>query len=415
MHLRHRSPDPPGRRLDDARDRKPWGRLSKGGGAKDDAATDASAAVDESVFSQAHGTFIAVEYEAIPGEGEDAEPLRLLGPSDVVVLGVFDGLGGAGGARYEIEGMERKGAYIASRLARGITLQEAERRLVAPVTDLASALNMGTQFAAGLAERLQLEFHRVASSLAGEPSSLRSSMVRVLPTTAALVIVWPSRDGRGVGPESRLGCAVWAGDSRIYVLSPSRGLVQVSSDDARVKSDALASLESDPPIDNCISASRDFRLNTFAWELNEPSIVFAATDGCFGYLPTPAHFEIALLDAMSGAATSEDWQRGLAASISSVARDDASLVAATLGFEDFNALRAAFEPRRAYVQKEFVEPYALRQDVLLTADRELAALKQRRDELAEARSQCAKQLWQRYRPGYEQLVAAQLRDQEPAP
>jgi serine/threonine protein phosphatase PrpC len=413
-HLRRRAPKPPNSSVE-ARGGRPWAKLGKGGGGHRGEAYLA-ASPNSAAFSSGGGTFITIDHEAIQDEGEDAKPLLHVRSDDAFALGVFDGLGGAGGARYEIEGTERKGAYVASRLAREVASREVEKLVAAPVTDLASAADTGEQFATRLAERLQIEFQRVASLIEGEPSSLRGPMMRVLPTTAAIAVVWSGRDtDDGVRGSPRLGCAVWAGDSRVYVLSPLQGLVQVSSDDARVRGDALSSLESDPPIDNCISASQDFRLNAFAWELQEPSIVFAATDGCFGYLPTPAHFEMTLLEAMSGAVTAEDWQRNLLVRIASVARDDATLVAGTLGFGHFQAARDAFGARGAYVMREFVDPYSLRHDMVTAADRELAALKHRRDELADARSKCAQELWERYRPTYEQLLATRLGGPEIAP
>jgi serine/threonine protein phosphatase PrpC len=409
-YVRHRSPQPPEHEAE-ASARRSWPWLGKRGGGhagvggSNDAAPSAGIGISQSI-----GTLLTVNHEALPDEGEDARPLARVDPSGSLALGVFDGMGGAGGARYEIDGIERKGAYLASRLARHVVATEVDGTLALSVSDLASAEAFGQQFAATLSLRLRDEFNSFAAILPGEPSNLRSSMVRVLPTTAAIALVWPTQEAvRIPGAPSHLGCAVWAGDSRIYELSPTQGLTQVSCDDARVKTDALSSLESDPPMDNCISASQEFHLNVFAWEIREPSVVFAASDGCFGYLPTPAHFEITLLDALSGAATAEDWQRGLATRIASVTRDDATLAAAALGFANLTAVRAAFEVRHAYVAGEFIEPFARSQELVSAADRDLARLKNHRDELAVARTECARQLWQRYQPGYERLVRASTR------
>ena len=55
----------------------------------------------------------------IPDQGEDADPIVRDGP-DLGLIGVFDGMGGAGGTVYETPDGRRTGAYLASRIARDV-------------------------------------------------------------------------------------------------------------------------------------------------------------------------------------------------------------------------------------------------------------------------------------------------------
>lgn len=343
---------------------------------------------------------LSVEIEAVTDQGEDAEPLAVEGPGGSFVLGVFDGLGGSGGARYDVDGVERKGAYLASRLARettGVVVAGANSDLEA--ADQAT----GSLFAVRLSQHLRRDFKEAASHLGGEPTKLRSAMVRVLPTTAAIALVQPLCQGED-GQMTRRASAIWAGDSRIYVLTP-KGLEQISRDDTRADADALTSLSTDPPIDNCISASEPFELRHVEWQLDFPSVVIAATDGCFGYFPTPAHFELALLGGLTSSPSLEECRRHLTEQIATVAGDDATLVAAILDGGDFRAFQTALIERRAYVEQEFVSPFEWQQKRVRAADEELDAMTAQRDERVEARDKCAAELWHQYRDHYERILA----------
>ena len=61
----------------------------------------------------------------IPNQGEDSDPILRDGP-DLGLIGVFDGMGGAGGTVYETPDGPRTGAYLASRVARDVV----ERRML---------------------------------------------------------------------------------------------------------------------------------------------------------------------------------------------------------------------------------------------------------------------------------------------
>jgi serine/threonine protein phosphatase PrpC len=116
----------------------------------------------------------------IPDQGEDSDPILRDGP-DLGLVGVFDGMGGAGGTVYDTPDGRRTGAYLASRIARDVV----ERRMV----DLLEPdwhLN-GKTAASDLQRSVQQALRQRLEELRATPSGLRSRLIRALPTTMALV------------------------------------------------------------------------------------------------------------------------------------------------------------------------------------------------------------------------------------
>src|SRR5215210_5228222 len=114
----------------------------------------------------------------IPDQGEDSDPILRDGP-DLGLVGVFDGMGGAGGTVYETPDGPRTGAYLASRLARDVVERcmldaiEPQWHLDGPRT--AELVHDAVRDA--LVERL--------NDLDAPASKLRPKLVRALPTTMA--------------------------------------------------------------------------------------------------------------------------------------------------------------------------------------------------------------------------------------
>jgi hypothetical protein len=182
-------------------------------------------------------------------------------------------------------------------------------------------------------------------------------MIKVLPTTAAIATMCFQPDPGGAVPVRCL----WAGDSRIYVLSPTVGLQQLTTDDLTSGGDPLENLKNDSRMSNCISLETPFILHEYHHHIRPPFLLLAATDGCFGYLPSPMHFEFALLDTLSLASSMIEWKDLLTDLFTRVASDDATMSIASLGlgargFNSFVSFRDSFRSRRDFVGTRYVGP-----------------------------------------------------------
>jgi hypothetical protein len=295
-------------------------------------------------------------------------------------------MGGAGGTAYETPDGPRTGAYLASRLARDVV----EQRMVAlldPEWNLdgpATAQDLQRSVRAALQERL--------AELKAPTSGLRSRLLRALPTTMALVALQRREPGG-----DRWAChALWAGDSRAYVMRPATGAQQLTVDDIRDRGDAMANLREDSVVSNAMSADTDFVVHYRKVELTAPFLVIAATDGCFGYLPSPMHFEHLVLAALRDAPDTDSWSAAVQAAVTAVTGDDAAM--ATLGVgADHDAFRTLFAQRTADLEQRWIAP-------LDDLDANLRQHERKLEELRTARRQRQAQLWAAYKPGYEEYL-----------
>lgn len=281
-------------------------------------------------------------FEKRARKGEDAEPTIRLHASGRGLIGVYDGTGGAGAAvaRTTSDGTELSGAWVAARLVRDVV----EAWFVDAVTDGDRALET-----AGLAATLQRVLTDEAESLPTVRTAVRGKLHRVLPTTAACVAF-------DAGPGGHRVDTLWAGDSRGFLLTPDNGLQVLTRDDTR-EDDALELIRNDQPMENLIAADRPFRVNHRRFDVASPFVVVTATDGAFGYVRTPAHFEFLILEALQGANTIDDWSARLLAAFAEFAGDDVSFAIAAVGFPSFAALQDQFEARHGYLATEHWKPF----------------------------------------------------------
>jgi serine/threonine protein phosphatase PrpC len=331
------------------------------------------------------GLSFGFNLEKIAGNGEDADPILRDG-RELGLIAVFDGMGGAGGTVYETPAGPRTGAYLASRLTRDVV----EQRMVAlldPEWNLdgaATAQDLQRSVRAALRERL--------AELKAPASGLRSRLLRALPTTMAMIAL-QRREPHG----DRWAChALWAGDSRAYVFRPATGAQQLTADDIRDRGDAMANLREDSVVSNAMSADTDFVVHHRKVELTAPFLVIAATDGCFGYLPSPMHFEHLVLAALRDAPDTDSWSAAVQAAVSAVTGDDAAM--ATLGVgADHDGFRTLFAQRTAELEQRWIAP-------LDDLDADLQQHERKLEELRTARRQRQAQLWAAYKPGYEEYL-----------
>ena len=320
----------------------------------------------------------------IPDQGEDSDPILRDGP-DLGLVGVFDGMGGAGGTMYETPKGRRTGAYLASRIARDV-VEQRMLELLEPdwhLSGKAAARDLQKSVKQALRQRLQ--------ELNPAPSGLRSRLIRALPTTMALVALQRSQPG---GPDWA-GHVFWAGDSRAYVFEPG-GVRQLTTDDLRDPGDALANLRRDSVVSNAMSADTEFHINYRRVQLRAPFLMVCATDGCFGYVRTPMHFEYLVLTRLKEARDTEAWSSSLQADISAITGDDAAM--STLGVgADLKEFQKLFAPRVAELASDFIEPLDELGEAVSRAEQQLRALQSRRlDEMTEK--------WDRYKSGYERYL-----------
>lgn len=284
---------------------------------------------------------LSVYSELRPDHGEDAEPLlHAHAETRCRCLAVFDGMGGAGAlASGSPDG--RSEAFRAARLARGVVAELAGER---------SLCAMDVDESRQLVERsLRDAFRADPSDPDGAASRTRliSKMIRRLPTTLAMAVV--ASAARDVVVR-----ALWVGDSRVYALTPADGLMQLTRDHVRYPRDAFDALYDDPPLSNCISADGEFSVEAVERTFRPPVLVFAATDGVFGYWRSPMHFESALLTSLRESASVDDWEARLGASIESVAADDASMAAVVVTMRGLRSFSRAFHRRSQLLRSEYV-------------------------------------------------------------
>lgn len=269
---------------------------------------------------------------------EDAPPLVTVRQSPlgdtVLTLAVFDGMGGAGSSTMHLKSIqptvECSQAYVASRLIRGVLSEIAISSLGIKAHDLEAKL------------KDKLSDFSLKNGIV-ESSKIRGSMTKRLPSTIAVVRCDIPRELPF--NKTQLIEVVWAGDSRVYVLTPDRGLSVITKDDV-IPTDALEQLRTDPPIVNVVNESVPFRLNHKKVSVELPCLVITATDGLYGYIYTPGYLEYLILNCLYRSKTVSEFSDLLLMESSSLASDDVSFAIAFLGFgADLEKVRNIFRQR----------------------------------------------------------------------
>jgi serine/threonine protein phosphatase PrpC len=332
----------------------------------------------------------------VAGEGEDADPILRVGP-DLGLLGVFDGMGGAGGRVYDTPDGRHSGAYIASRFARNV-VERLMLELIKPEWNLdgpATAAELHRLLASSLAARL--------AELKAPETTLRSKLVKALPTTMTLAVLQRTDPAAGM-----YACHLFqAGDSRAYVAEPDGGLRQLTTDQLRSGGDAMRNLTDDSVMSNCISADTEFYIDHHQVQLQAPFLLLCATDGCFAYVRSPMHFEHLLLSTLQAARDVPAWQQALEAEVTAITGDDAAIALLGLG-ADLDGFKQLFRDRTDELGRRYIDPLDELDGQVHQAEQQLAGLRARRVELGA-------ELWGSYKSGYERYLAVPEPPGEEAP
>lgn len=271
--------------------------------------------------------FLTKMQEKKEGRGEDSEPI-LFYNDNTIVVGVFDGMGGAGGAEcdsdYTVNGQLMTKAYVGSRIVRdAIDKAIHENPSIVLKEDFAEILKQI------ITERYAAEKEKYAPKA---KAGLRSALIKEYPTTLAITTI--------VKDEARyLIDSYWAGDSRNYIWN-ARGLFQISIDDLKGNLDPLQNLHEDAPMSNCIQADGPFEIRHQHVELplGAKFAIISATDGCFGYYPSPMDFHKALINSIKASNDFELLKKKLTEAFAFVSADDFSFSIAFIGFKKFKDL-----------------------------------------------------------------------------
>jgi serine/threonine protein phosphatase PrpC len=272
---------------------------------------------------------LSINIEASNGNGEDSHLINSDVDAEFVVLGVFDGLGGRSA------GFDGKtGGQIASEEATQIAKKIFGKRKGKLSQDIA------TELQANICKSLknQAELKMGKSRLSGTLTGKR------LCTTIALASIPKQADPESKPFEISLA---WMGDSRVYFLSPKKGLQQLTVDDLEVEKDAFQMIREDSRMSQYLTADipSDWQIHFYLEKFEEKGCVLVCTDGCFQYLPAPWDFEKLLLETLIKSSKHDDWEELLKQKYEEIKQDDVSLTLYSIGFSNFDDIKNSYTSR----------------------------------------------------------------------
>lgn len=273
-------------------------------------------------------------YGPAAGKCEDACSYSFEKP-DLHYAGVFDGCGGLGSKRYERLN-NKTGAFISSQTCAVTFNDEMKKKASTSPVDDAYISHLKGVFLATL-KKHEKQY--------GQQSGLVGSMVRTLPCTGSMVIVTESRvDAHALHLD-----IIQAGDSRVYIMRPKEGLQQVTQDELAGDPDALKNLYVSAAMTNVINIDKDFSFTHSSFDLKMPFAVLCASDGVFGYVKTPMHFEKIVLDCLETADSFVGFEKALYTGVTSITGDDSTAVMPFYGWDSFEQLKEDFSKRHRFV------------------------------------------------------------------
>lgn len=291
---------------------------------------------EESIQRESPKITLQICQEKQINKGEDAQPLLVL-KKQKGYTGVFDGMGGAGAALLNWRGDEHSGAYIAAQLVQITCLHYIQKRNEIQKEELENYIHECLR-----SENIKYKQERV--------SRLKSNLLKNFPTTLS-IIEYNIVDNEHVNINS-----FWAGDSRNYMLSPTKGLIQLTKDDLKNEMDPLDNLLNDSPLSNYINEN-SFSIHEFRLENNVlPLILLSATDGCFGYYPTPMHFEYLLLHSLQDAQDENEWSEIIKKELTDISGDDFSMALIVIeNNSTFQEIKQKYLYRLQVVREKYID------------------------------------------------------------
>lgn len=272
---------------------------------------------------------------------EDAPPI-----SESNMLIVCDGLGGNGCNKHMVNDKLLTSAYLGSRWISEKTKEffEANKERIFS-DDTKTAISEYKDFISTYLQG-QIEKYDLKKTVKGSSSEF-------LPSTLAMALYQEHEENVEI-------CTIWAGDSRVYLLTSEHGLQQLSCDDVRTEFDAMENLKMSDMANNINGEGKDaFFVNYAKYQFSkqENMILFACSDGCFDYFTTPMDFEFLLELGMQNMSDSEDLS-GLGTAISQFymgtnLKDDTTIAGSILFETDTSNLKKQYFERFSYVKEHF--------------------------------------------------------------
>lgn len=362
--------------------------------------------------------FFSIYLEKIEKKGEDAQPLISIDNSNIL-LGVFDGLGGAGSIqKYRIdEDQEYKsGAYVASRVTHKmvewffsyynlhslielqITKKEFNFFTAFPLKKEKPSSEIIKKtieaFLSHLKKMLLEELNYKEDMYADKEkvSKLKSKSVNLLPTTMSLLYSTNIEN-------KKIIFSFWAGDSRSYKLD-SNGLMQLTCDDIDEIDGSLDSINSNSPMNNYINISKKFHINyDFFIEDESKKILISSTDGAFGVFDTPILFESAILNTLQKSNNIKMWKSKLEFMLKSRQNDDISIIIYPIGFNNFDEIKQFYKSRNQFLNHTIKNHINIESDINVL-EKQIDSLKTVLDGKEIELDNMIVQEWDRYSQNY---------------
>ena len=285
-------------------------------------------------------TSLTIYTEKIVNKGEDAKPLLTQLDDNDYMISVFDGLGGAGGSNItSSKDVVNTHAYFGSRILRDCFVQLSNAKNKKVITDK----ELLKQYIIDFMNDDLINFsQKDVKMLSKKPTKL--------PTTFVASVINQSK------ADLKLD-VLWAGDSRCFSMMPGQSITTLTKDDTKDSDDDPLNLKMDSPMINYVNAEGNFYINQNKIKLTGKNILIVATDGCFGYFPSPIHFEYSLLKSLSESTSIEAWQKMISQDIKNVTKDDATMSLIAFGWDNFLEIKDDFEKDYINLKNNFIEPF----------------------------------------------------------